>query len=58
MQNFLVIDHNKKHHVKTFPPLWDPFGEHVFVKSPSIRLLHANYTIKGWGEGAVLQTLE
>lgn len=46
MQNFLVIDHNKKNHVKTFPPLWDPFGEHVFVKSPSSEL-----TIKGWGGG-------
>ena len=42
MQNFLLNDHNKKHHVKTFLPLWDPFGEHVFVKSPSIILLHAN----------------
>lgn len=48
MQNFLVIDHNKKNHVKTFPPLWDPFGEHVFVKSPSSEL-----TIKGWGGGGV-----
>ena len=52
MQNFLVIDHNKEHHVKTFPPLWDPFGEHVFVKSLQLDcFMQTNHKGVGGGGG-------